>query len=280
MATIAHPLFGECVVLENQAVRAVVSPAFGMSLIELAVDGEPLLDQSRTEPFHECRKGLGPLILPHFNQRKELPSFDTEACPHVPHLRRLGVRDPFQHGVGRYATWRFRAEDGSVTGELNGEDLLCGQPVRAAAGFDFAARVSYRLTNAGLLLELEVTGDAPVEAGIHYYYDLKDRRSAQVQMPLAGSDHSAVFDFEQAHNEIYQPARDGDWVTYTLATPTYVLRTRVRVRGNPEERFDAVVLFSPAQARFVCIEPLSFSQQGQNTRRRIRAPIFLEAERR
>lgn len=280
MTTIEHPLFGECVVLENRGMRVVVSPAFGMSLIDFAVDGEALLDTTRTETFHACRKGLGSLILPHFNQRKDFPDVETEAFPHVAHLRRLGVRDPFQHGVGRYAPWRYQAAGSSITGCLEGQDLLGGCRARAITGFDFAARVSYRLVDGGLGLELELTADAPVEAGIHYYYDLKDRCSATVQMPLEGSDQPAVFGFQQAYDDVFHPAHHTDCVTYTLTTATYLLRTRVPVCGHPEENFDAVVLFSPAQASFVCIEPLTFAQRSENTRKRIRTEIVLEAQRR
>jgi len=214
MTTIEHPLFGECVVLENRGMRAVVSPAFGMSLIDFAVDGEALLYATRTETFHACRKGRGPLILPHFNQRKEFPDVDTEAFPHVAHLRRLGIRDPFQHGVGWYAPWRYQAADSSITGSLEGQDLFGGYRISAITGFDFAARVSYRLADGCLRLELELTGDAPVEAGIHYYYDLKDRHSATVQMPLEGSDQPAVFGFQQALDDVFHPARNTDYVTY------------------------------------------------------------------
>lgn len=203
-----------------------------MSLINLSVRGVPILDMSREKIFYECRKGLGPLILPHFSQSERIPKIDLDVFPHVPYLRRLGVRDTFQHGVGRYASWRYQAAADSVTGASPGGT----------------------------------------------YYDLKNRNSAWVELPLQHRDKPEVFYLNQGHNQTYWPSKTNEWVTYTLTTESYVLQTMVRATGNPEETFDAVTLFSPEGARFACVEPLSFSQRGENEFKHIRGSVILRAE--
>lgn len=248
-----------------------------MSLINLSVRGVPILDMSREKIFYECRKGLGSLILPHFSQSERIPKNDLDIFPHVPYLRRLGVRDPFQHGVSRYVSWRYQAAADSVTGSFAGRDVFHGYRIEELCGFYFSADVRYRIADSGIVIDIEVKGEEPVEAGIHFYYDLKNRNSAWVELPLQERDKPEVFCFNQGHNQTYWPSMTNEWVTYTLTTESYVLQTMVRATGNPEETFNAVTLFNPEGARFACVEPLSFSQRGENEFKRIRGSVILRA---
>jgi hypothetical protein len=276
MERIKHDLFGECVALQNQNIRAVISPTFGLSLIDLCFQDIPILDRSREQAFLESRKGLGPLILPHFNQRESLPEVDFEAFEHVPYLRKMNVRDPFQHGVGRYAAWRYRADQDSVTGSLTSSDRIQGYEIAEITGFAFQVEVCYRITETGLNIHFDLNAEQPVEAGIHFYYDLKNRHTAVVELPVEGQSETAVFHFDRGHDTTYIPSKTNRFATYTLTTDRYVLRTIVPVLGNPSNTFDAVTLFSPEEERFVCIEPLSFSQQGRNETHRFQSSISLE----
>ena len=126
--------FGECFSLNDGRVDALVTPRLGMSLVRFSVEGEQLLDLRREQLFLEYRKGLGPIILPFFGQRRKFPELDYERFPHVEHLRKSKVRDPFQHGVGRYASWIFEEKDNKVTGFLRGDDLLHGYKLRHRFG--------------------------------------------------------------------------------------------------------------------------------------------------
>ena len=278
MERIKHDLFGECVALKNQNIRAVISPIFGLSLIDLCFQDIPILDRSREQAFFESRKGLGPLILPHFNQRESLPEVDFEAFEHVHYLRNMNVRDPFQHGVGRYAEWRYTADTDSVTGRLSSTDHIQGYAISQITGFTFDAEVCYRITETGLNIKFELTAEQPVEAGIHFYYDLKNRESAAAELPLEGQSETVVFLFDRGHDKTYRPSKTNRFATYILKTDRYVLRTIVPVLGDPSSTFDAVTLFSPEGERFVCIEPLSFSQTGQNEKRSFRGSILLELD--
>jgi hypothetical protein len=278
MKRIRHKRFGECVALQNKNLSAIISPKFGLSLIDLCFRDIPILDRSREQAFIECRKGLGPLILPHFNQRDLPPEIDVEAFEHIHYLRKMNIRDPFQHGVGRYAEWRYRADKDSVTGRLSGTDRIQGFTMSQIAGFAFDAEVCYRITGSGLNIKFELTAEKPVETGIHFYYDLKNRSSAVVELPLEGQNEKTVFHFDRGHDKTYLPSKTNRFATYLLKTDGYELRTTVPVLGDPSSTFDAVTLFSPAGERFACIEPLSFSQAGENLERSFRGSIFLELD--
>jgi hypothetical protein len=278
MNTFMHPLFGECIALQNRIIRAAISPVFGLSLIDLCFRNEPILDRSREKVFYQSRKGLGPLILPHFNQRNTIPEIDLEAFAHVHYLREMNVRDPFQHGVARYAEWRYRVDEDSVTGSLTGTDRIQGYEISEITGFAFEAEVCYRITETALNIHFDLRAEQPVEAGIHFYYDLKNRHSAVVEIPLEGQSEPAVFHFDCGHDTTYLPNRSNRQAIYTLTTDSYVLRTIVPVLGDPSNTFDAVTLFSPEGERFVCIEPLSFSQRGRNEKHRFQSSIALELD--
>jgi len=278
MEQIKHDLFGECIAIQNQNIRAIISPTFGLSLIDLCFQDEPILDRSREKAFYESRKGLGPLILPHFNQRKSIPEVDLEAFTHVRYLQLMNVRDPFQHGVARYAEWRYSADRDSVTGSLTSEDRIKGYTIAEITGFAFEAEICYRITESGLNIHFDLNAEQPVEAGIHFYYDLKNRNSAVVELPVEGQSKPAVFHFDRGHDTTYLPSKTNSFATYTLRTDRYVLRTIVPVLGDPSSTFEAVTLFSPEGERFVCIEPLSFSQRGHNEKRRFRGSISLNLD--
>ena len=82
----------------------------GMSLFSFNIDGCEILDLSRKNEFLKSRKGLGPIIFPHFNHFAFAPQETlalTEAFNHIKALKELGVRHPFQHGIGRYVPWQY-----------------------------------------------------------------------------------------------------------------------------------------------------------------------------
>ena len=136
MGIIEHEKFGKSVELEEGGIRAVIAPEMGMSLVAFSVDGEQILDISREEIFLQTRKGLGPLILPHFNHAEKFPEIDHDKFPHIKPLFAMGVTDPFQHGVGRYACWNFEAGDNFAAGRISGSEIFNGYSMKEIAGFD------------------------------------------------------------------------------------------------------------------------------------------------
>ena len=252
---LSDPDFGKCVRLEEKDIAAVIAPEMGMAMISFTVKGEEILDQSRKDIFLKCRKGLGPLILPHFNQQVPAPDVDVSAIPHVEHLKALGIKHPFQHGIGRYAPWRYMTDEKSVSGTLSGEDLLNGLKIRELNGSAFKAQVTYRLFGGALEITLGAEGERPVQAGIHFYYDLKNRATARAFLPVTGGKQE--FRFDQAYDLPLKPEKTGGEICYRLETRTYSLDTVVAADGPPGTVFEDVIIFSPENAPFTCLEPLS-----------------------
>jgi galactose mutarotase-like enzyme len=266
-------IFGECVALKDGGVDALVAPELGMSLVRFSVDGESLLDLQREQVFLEYRKGLGPIILPFFGQRVKFPELNYDQFPHVHHLRRLNIKDPFQHGVGRYASWSFEQDNNRVTGHLKGDDRLHDCKLKQLTGFDFTASLTYSLTGRTLEIAFDVAANRPIATGIHFYYDLKNRDSASVTIPQ--DNQTDVVRFDRGLDDVFIPSTASEQVTYTLETDTYILKTRVRVVGPPSETFNSVVVFSPENEGYACIEPVSYIVRSENNKRTNRGKILI-----
>ncbi len=279
-AVMEHPDFGTCVELSAGSLRAVVAPGLGMSLVDLTVGEVPILERRRKQIFLDYRKGLGPLIVPHFNQEREIPPTQRSVFPHAAHLAELGVRDPFQHGVGRYVPWSFQTAGRSVTGRIGGGDRYRGATLRELQGFDFDAQLRYTLTGASLEVAFDVSSAEHVVAcGIHFYYDLVNPETARVRLPVREGDGTLTLPLDRGYDRAWEPRPGADGrAAYTLTTDAYTLVTEVRVRGDPGEVFDSVILFSPEGETFACIEPLSYPRYGENLKRAHRGRILLRPQ--
>jgi galactose mutarotase-like enzyme len=263
-------------------IEAVVSPDLGMSLLDFSIGHVPILQKSRKKDFLHGRKGLGPLILPHFNQRPSFPSIPDEVMdliPHVDYLKKNGVKDPFQHGIGRYAQWsaetRCTDTQVSVTGSITGTSEYQGVALKEIVGFDFTAFITYILSEGNLTVKFDITGNEPVTAGIHFYYRLPEKGDSRTVLSveeIGKNDDESLFEFSdhQKDGRFYSlpleghidteftPVREeGAHARYKLITPEYRLDTKVLTEGDPEYTFDSVVVFHPEGSDFVCIEPLS-----------------------
>jgi hypothetical protein len=271
-----HPRFGECVELAGDGWRAVVSPDMGFALVDYSVKEVQILDLKRTPNFIDNRKGLGPLILPHFNQEGPIPAaVDAKKFPHAAKLKEININHPFQHGVGRYMPWTVTTGENYVEGKISGADKFNGYSLKEIAGFDFSATVRYVAGPYQLLVTFDVTGDKPVFAGIHFYYDLVNAATATVTLPVEGQKDALVVKLDQALDNVYLPPRTKDVAKCRLETDTYRLDTFIKTAGAPEESFDAVTIFSPKDATFVCVEPLSAVPGKPNPKTRFSAAIGL-----
>lgn len=268
--------FGKIVNLEVQSIRAQIAPEMGLSLVSFSKEGRELLDPGAEGAFIKTRKGLGPLILPHFNQEGPLPRKGGELFPFGAELQALGIEHPFQHGVGRYAPWEFSATESSLTGHLDGEMRWKGVSLSDLAGLDFSARVSYRLNKEGLEIDFDLQGDQPVAAGIHFYYNLGGRSAAQVHMPPCAQAEPDLINLGEPINKVFllDTTRKAQAVC-RLETGSYSLDTIFPVGGPPEESFESLVIFCPPGADFVCVEPLSYPVGEGNTKKAFRSRIFL-----
>ncbi len=271
---IEDSFFKRCFELKKDGLRALIAPEMGMTLIDFRVSDISLLDRSTEDDFLAYRKGLGPLILPHFNQNGYIPEkLDEKLFPHILVLREHGIKHPFQHGIARYVPWRVervdeREDESSITGIITGEDRFSGIELKMLTGFNFVARVSYRLTSEGLFVAFDVRGEEPVVTGIHFYYDLVNRETAELEFMDSEGNRRVLGFGNREFDDVFIPgSKFGDYSTCTLKTESYKLDTVFKFRGLPEEVFESLVVFSPGDASFVCIEPLSYNPKGIATKR-------------
>ena len=246
-------LFGKCYRLEEDSIKAVIAPEMGMSLVDFSVEDTQILDVSRTNYFLKYRKGLGPLILPHFNEEGFVPEVKESDFPHIKYLKEDGVKHPFQHGIGRYVKWKAKGKENSITGFIEGSMTVSGYTFKELAGFNFKATVSYTIREGALEIYFSISGDKPVVFGIHYYYNLVNRDTAKVEIPRQDGG-IGIIRFNRNYNDDLKPASN----FVTLTTDKYSLETTFKSAENSEDYFNSVVIFSPENESFVCIEPLSY----------------------
>ena len=81
------------IILENKKIKASVSPEMGMALMDFRIHDRNILNQELKGDFITFRKGLGPLIIPHFNQASavtfENVSQNDEIFKIFPHIKYL-----------------------------------------------------------------------------------------------------------------------------------------------------------------------------------------------
>ena len=266
--------FGKCYSMVDEKVDAVIAPEMGMSLVSFTAGDTQILDVSRTDLFLKYRKGLGPLILPHFNEEGFIPKAKKSAFSHIGYLKNNGVKHPFQHGIGRYVEWKAEASENRITGFIEGSMETNGYTFKELAGFDFKAAVTYTVIEGALEVHFSINGEKPVASGIHYYYNLVNRNTAKLEIPESEG-RVRIIDFNRSLNDVLKPIsvnseRQDDFFKVlkekpvknysycTLKTDKYQLQTVFTVNGKPEDVFDSLVVFSPENAGFVCIEPISY----------------------
>lgn len=143
------------------------------------------------------------------------------------------------------------------------------------AGLDFNAKVRYVLGPYQLQVTFDITSDKPVSAGIHFYYDVVNKATSTVTLPVEGEKDPVVVKLEAALDNVYLPPKDKDVARCRLDTDSYRLDTFIKTEGEPSERFDSVTIYSPKGASFVCVEPLSSVPGKPNAKTRFFASIGL-----
>jgi galactose mutarotase-like enzyme len=268
--------YGKIINLSAESYEIDVAPEFGFSLIGFRKKGVEILHPGTGNAFLNTRKGYGPLILPHFNQDGYVPRFDLNAFPHVRELEKIGIKHPFQHGVGRYVSWEYSADEKSIKGTLDGSMRRSDITLAALAGFDFTAVVVYTLRPKGLGIAFDIRGEKPIAAGIHFYYNIYNRTTAKIFLPLFLNEGIESLSLLEPVNTVF-PVGDTEEneAVCTLKTEKYYLITQFSV-GRPEEQaFNSLVIFSPDKADFACIEPVSYVVGAENTKRNFRGKILL-----
>ena len=255
---------------EGAKLSAVFLPDQGMNFISYKKDGLEVIDPSTRGIFEERFAGLGAMIGPHFHHRKVIPPVKNEALfPHIERVRLKGTKEPFSHGIGRYARWKVESKSPSkLKCTLSGKDLWNGQTLAMLEGQDFEMSYEAEMGEKGLQITLDVTSEKGSVVGLHTYYALDGKGVvlAQVQKeysvkgewkPLPkewtlGADQTLRYPLEEEIDFGFLPFPDPLGGTIYLKTPTHGVK--VSYTCDHENSWQ---LFHPAKASYVCIEPLS-----------------------
>lgn len=256
----------ETMTKEGTLLQAIFSPEHGMNLLSFKKGEIEVIDSSTLPIFEERLSGLGPLIGPHFHRRKTeiLPLIPNEALfPHIARIRAKGIKDPFSHGIARYAPWtQISSTSTSFYAILEGKEIWNGISLATLEGQNFKYIFKGELKKEGLFLELSIVSDTSSLVGIHYYYRLPNGKGivkSQVQSSYLTNGRSEptptdlVFPLDREVDFTFRPFPDPLKGTIFLETEEYLLKTLYTC--DCEE--NSWQLYHPAGASFVCIEPLS-----------------------
>lgn len=269
------------IVLSNpdKSLQATILPHSGMTLRSLLFGETEIITQKRAAEYAACRKGFGPLIGPHFSQRKQIPATALAAnetlWPQAAALREAGIKDIWQHGTARYVPWNYEATTNTVRARLTGNDCFAGQPLREIEGGDFELNLTMTLEDSSLSIHYTSQASFPTLIGLHYYYALPGGQGL-VQAPVKSKmmyqqknipvpaawlkDSRLRLTLDQELDHVFTPAEG----SIELTTRAYRLST------IPETGVKSFIVFHPQNEEWACVEPLSASD--------ITAPIETEAE--
>lgn len=248
--------------------RAKVCPSRGMNLVSIQYDTHELIDPSTRKEYLSNYSGLAPLICPHFYERDAIPKFSKEQFPFAKRRIDEGKKDPFSHGICRYAPWQYTKSKSGIKARIQGSDMWNGVALSDLEGFDFEATFDLELTDQGIHYRLSVQGERPCIVGQHYYY----------QLPAPGS----ILRFEGEEDyfdgttkkRVPQEWKSTSGIEIPI-TPKTALDYCFHIRGDTKRvtlasnLYDMHVEFSsstgepscqvyrPANASYICIEPNS-----------------------
>lgn len=268
--------FGRIESISSGGHTVAIAPDMGFAIVSWRLNGREILASETRHRFLKARKGLGPLILPHFNQAGPIPQVDVTSFPHVDYLRAGGIDHPFQHGIGRYVPWTTKSTPTSIVGRISGSHTLGGYALRDLTGFDFSALVRYRVFGNRLGVHLSVSGERPVAAGTHFYLSFAGAASAEVFLPnwAGGGTHTVTH--EAAVDRVFpvKPPVQFRVAHTTLRTAGYELDVSFPVGVRPAHSFGSLIVYSPRDASFVCVEPISYAVPERNDKRHFSSTIL------
>ena len=244
-----------------------------MNLISYSKGSIEAIDQHTKKDFEERAAGLGCLIGPHFHLQREewiKPVQNESLFPHILIAKAKGYKDPFSHGIGRYAPWNFKAGKNTISAHLSGKDTWKGIPLAVLEGADFEMSFEAELTPEGLEISLAVSSERVCLIGLHYYYTLpkgkaivssvvKDQYNDMGQFkPMQdkwtkGDKNHLEFDLSEPADYGFLPYANDHSGEMHLKTSEYQMH--VHYQGESDEV--SCQLYHPKDATFVCIEPMS-----------------------
>ena len=260
--------------ITGETLIATFLPEGGMNLCSYKLGDIEVIDQ-KTLPLYEERKaGLGALIGPHFHQSKKIyTDFDEGLFPHIAKGKAEERKDPFSHGIARYVPWKYAASSTQIKGQLSGDDLYKGVPLKVFEGQNFSMTFEARLLPKGLFIEYKVDSEQPSVIGLHYYYAFSGKGTIQGAIqptyrdqnnwkPIPkewsnGKENHLHFILPQEADYGFLPARktpnDHDY-HIMFDTEDYSLHIDYNTVSDTEI---SCQVYHPKGGTFVCIEPLS-----------------------
>jgi len=259
---------------DGEPLEAIYLPEKGMNLISYRKGETEIIDQETLPLFKERFAGLGALIGPHFHEQPSpLADFDLSLFPHAKTMIAEGRKDCFSHGIGRYASWKFVKSDTQIQAELKGSDTFHGIPLKQIEGQDFHMKYQARLLSDGLFISYFIESERPSVVGLHTYYALKGKgvlvgeveekfRFQKTWKPLPKEwthvrPTSLDFFLPQTADFGFVPKLKHETdhaYQMLLKTDAYELHIELNTASNEEISFQ---VFSPENASYVCLEPLS-----------------------
>jgi galactose mutarotase-like enzyme len=245
--------------------RAVLAPARGGMLIELALAGRELLYLDRKtfeDPAANVRGGV-PVLFPS-------PGKLAEGA-----WAWRGARGTLkQHGFARNLPWEVAAT-GTDDGAWAKLALASNDVTMAAFPWAFRAEYTYRLRGRGMAIEMRFENRAnatmPFGAGFHPYFVVPEAAKAQAKIPTAATrawDNAAKREvgfsgFDLTAGEVDMHLLDHASSEASLLLPDMA----VHVRGSAE--FTHWVVWTLRGRDFVCLEPWTCPGDALNTGERL-----------
>ncbi|MCI5052282.1 MAG: hypothetical protein MRY21_03975 [Simkaniaceae bacterium] len=260
------------VTLKAGKYAATFLPTKGMNMVSLKKGETEAIDQTTKPLFDERFAGLGPVIGPHFHRQKDAlisTDFDTTLFPHIARVSAKGTKDPFSHGIGRYAPWNYSATDTKISAHISGDDFFHGVPLKTLEGINFSMKYVAELSETGLHIHLEVSSEGRESlVGLHTYYAMGkkgivsshvkplyneggefkkipgkwwDRRHSHLKFDLSNEADYGFLPLEETHGRTLLET-EGRSLLVSYCAPTDNLSCQI---------------YHPKDASYVCIEPLS-----------------------
>ena len=280
----AAPTHASCILVDETAQsRLVIEPEFGCVATSWLVRGEEVLalPAPREEFLATTRTGGIPLLYPYANRlrsdRFTVAGKRVDLKDH-PHLKRDANGLAIHGLLLRWAAWE-RSQAGKNTLEAS---IQWGDHPRLMDAFPFAhtLRVQWRLSGDATTSVLEVTtiidanaGDSiPIAFGWHPYIAVDPAREATISLPTrrrialdraglpvpAGEASSPVAPSTESvganQDDLYAlEAHHAGESSNTISLASASELTSVDFKTG----YDFLQIYSPAQAPFVCVEPMA-----------------------
>ncbi len=264
--------------------RAVFAPGRGMNMISLQSGGVECIDQSTRSMFDSRYGGLGAMIGPHFHYRPEnqIPQImHEERFPHIQVSREQGAKDPFSHGIGRYAPWKVQEyKQGSVKATLDGDMKWQDMRLADLEGQNFFMRYEAEVVASGLHIELAIESEHSSIIGLHTYYYLPRGTGTvhscvrQEGLPDGwfSSPNQLMVTLPQVVDQNFHPEGKGGMIR--LDTGAY----QIILRYESDDEDHSWQLWQPKGVQFVCIEPLSSRNPKRCQRNKSQLKIHISTE--